>query len=67
VNYPAAIDDVARQIRENVISRIESLTGLRVSEVNIAVTDLVFPEPEPPPTASAGSPSPAGEQTSRVQ
>lgn len=41
--YPATIHEVAESVRQNVIDRIESLTGLEVVEVNIAVTDLVFP------------------------
>ncbi len=41
--YPATIHEVAESVRQNVIDRIQSLTGLEVVEVNIAVTDLVFP------------------------
>lgn len=43
VQYPATINEVASSVRENVIDRIEKLTGLEVVEVNIAVTDLAFP------------------------
>lgn len=43
VTYPASIHQVADAVRENVIERIESMTGLEVVEVNIAVVDLVFP------------------------
>ena len=43
VQYPAAITEVASSVRDNVIDRIEKLTGLEVVEVNIAVTDLAFP------------------------
>ena len=43
VQYPATITEVASSVRDNVISRIEKLTGLEVVEVNIAVTDLAFP------------------------
>lgn len=42
VAYPASITEVASSVRENVIDRIEKLTGLEVVEVNIAVTDLAF-------------------------
>ena len=49
--YPATIHEVAQSVRDNVIDRIERLTGLEVVEVNIAVTNLVFPgettDPEP--------------------
>jgi uncharacterized alkaline shock family protein YloU len=43
VQYPATITEVAKSVRDNVINRIETLTGLEVVEVNIAVTDLSFP------------------------
>ena len=31
-------------LRQNVIRRVENLTGLEVTEVNIAVNDVTFPE-----------------------
>lgn len=43
VRYPASITDVTGSVRQNVIDRIESMTGLEVVEVNIAVNDLSFP------------------------
>ncbi|HVM12824.1 MAG TPA: Asp23/Gls24 family envelope stress response protein [Egibacteraceae bacterium] len=46
MEYPASIHEVAESIRQNVIDRIESMTGLEVVEVNIAVNDLVFPGAE---------------------
>ncbi|MFA9432967.1 Asp23/Gls24 family envelope stress response protein [Egicoccus sp. AB-alg2] len=42
VQYPATIQEVASSVRQNVIDRVEELTGLEVVEVNIAVTDLRF-------------------------
>jgi len=35
-------------VRNNVINRVENLTGLRVTEVNITVNDVLFPEEERP-------------------
>ena len=46
VSYPVPIPQVASQVRENVIDRVESLTGLEVVEVNIAVIGLDFPGEE---------------------
>ena len=43
VNLPA----VAAAVRNNVVSRVESMTGLIVKEVNVVVTDLYFPGEEP--------------------
>ncbi|MDH5293812.1 MAG: Asp23/Gls24 family envelope stress response protein, partial [Acidimicrobiia bacterium] len=42
VRYGYPIPALAQQVRENVIARIESDTGLMVKEVNIEVDDLVF-------------------------
>lgn len=50
VDYGESIPQVAEQVRENVIKRIEGITGLSVTEVNVNVDDLYFPgddeEPE---------------------
>lgn len=43
IRYPASIPTVTDGVRENVVERIESLTGLDVVEVNIVVVDLDFP------------------------
>lgn len=42
VRYPYPIHETAQAVRDNVIDRIESMTGLHVVEVNVAVTDLSF-------------------------
>lgn len=44
--YPASIPQVSDSVRQNVIDRVESLTGLEVVEVNIGVMDLQFPGDE---------------------
>lgn len=38
------IADVSKAVRDNVIRRVENLTGLEVTEVNITVKDMVIPE-----------------------
>ena len=47
VEYGESIPRVAQQIRETVIRRIEGITGLRVTEVNVAVDDVHVPGEEP--------------------
>lgn len=42
VEYGEPIPRVAQSVRENVIKRVEGLTGLSVAEVNITVNDLHF-------------------------
>lgn len=46
IEYGESIPRVAQQIRENVIRRIEGITGLSVTEVNVAVNDLHLPGDE---------------------
>lgn len=51
VEYGESIPQVANQVRENVVKRIEGITGLSVTEVNVTVNDLYFPgdDVESPP------------------
>jgi uncharacterized alkaline shock family protein YloU len=44
VNYGQAIPRITEAVRSNVIRRVENLTGLRVTEVNIVVSDVQVPE-----------------------
>lgn len=46
VEYGESIPAVSAQVRENVIARIEGITGLDVTEVNVDVNDLWFPGDE---------------------
>ncbi|MEU6526784.1 Asp23/Gls24 family envelope stress response protein [Streptomyces sp. NPDC046924] len=46
VHYGAAIADTAADVRTNVITAIERMTGLEVVEVNIAVDDVRLPDEE---------------------
>ena len=46
VEYGRTIHQLAEAVRGNVIRRVEDLVGLRVTEVNIAVSDIFFPQQE---------------------
>ena len=51
IDYGESIPRVSQAIRDNIIKRIEGITGLSVTEVNVTVNDLFFPgdeEPEQP-------------------
>jgi len=53
IEYGESIPQVAELLRDNISKRIEGITGLRVTEVNITVNDLHFPgddeqQPEEP-------------------
>jgi uncharacterized alkaline shock family protein YloU len=47
VDYGESIPRVAEATRRNVINRVENLTGLRVTEVNILVSDVQIPDQQP--------------------
>ena len=47
VEYGKTIPQLSEAVRRNVISRVQSLTGLRVVEVNITVNDVLLPEELP--------------------
>ena len=46
VEYGRTIHQTAEAVRSNVMRRVEDLLGLRVTEVNIAVNDIFFPQQE---------------------
>jgi len=46
VDYGIPIVDLANSVRDNVISRIERLTGLEVTEVNVSIDDVHLEEDE---------------------
>lgn len=51
VDYGVSIPDVAQAVRDNVIERIERMTGLQVTEVNVSIDDVFLGDdsaPEPP-------------------
>jgi uncharacterized alkaline shock family protein YloU len=43
VEYGESIPKVAEAVRANVLARVEGITGLSVTEVNVAINDLYFP------------------------
>src|SRR5919112_2735380 len=46
VEYGRPIPQVSEAVRSNVIRRVENLVGLRVTEVNITVNDVLLPRPQ---------------------
>jgi len=43
VEYGESIPRVAKEIRDNVVRRVEGMTGLSVTEVNVEINDMHFP------------------------
>ena len=48
VRYGFKIQDVCKQIQQNVKNSIETMTGLNVSQVNIFVQSIAFDKPAKP-------------------
>jgi uncharacterized alkaline shock family protein YloU len=44
--YGKSIPQLSEAVRRNVINRVENLVGLRVTEVNIEVGNIYFPDEE---------------------
>ena len=44
--YGKSIPQLTEAVRRNVVNRVESLVGLRVTEVNITVGNIYFPQEE---------------------
>ena len=44
VPYGRSIPELVKTLRDTMIERVEGLTGLEVTEVNITVKDVSFPE-----------------------
>lgn len=47
VEYGYSVPQLTEAVRRNVINRVENLTGLRVTEVNITVNDIQVSEERP--------------------
>jgi uncharacterized alkaline shock family protein YloU len=46
IEYGSNILELVGRVRDRVTERVESLTGLRVTELNVTVSDVVFPDGE---------------------
>ncbi len=44
VEYGRNILELVEQVRDMISERVENITGLRVTELNVTVSDIVFPE-----------------------
>ncbi len=47
IKFGASIPRVAQAVRANISNQIKEMTGLQTREVNIAVTDIAFPDKAP--------------------
>lgn len=47
IEYGGNISQLAERVRSSITKRVEDLTGLRVTELNVTVSDVVFAEDRP--------------------
>ena len=50
VEYGVSIVDITQAVRQNVMQRIQRMTGLEVTEVNVTVDDIFLEDEEQEPT-----------------
>jgi uncharacterized alkaline shock family protein YloU len=79
IEYGRNILDLVGQVRNRITQRVESLTGLRVTELNVTVSDIIFHEgesdgqeettrrPEPESPASSGGGPLAEDETTELR
>ncbi|MCK9794769.1 Asp23/Gls24 family envelope stress response protein [Isoptericola sp. 4D.3] len=53
-DYGVSIADLAQAVRRNVITSIERMTGLEVTEVNVNVNDVHLPDDDEPEAGKRG-------------
>ncbi len=58
VDYGIAIPDLAAAVRRNVITAVERMTGLEVTEVNIKVSDVHMPGQDKDGSEDSSEPEP---------
>src|ERR687889_1448139 len=46
IEYNKNILETVEEVRRRITDRVESLTGLRIKELNATITDITFPEKE---------------------
>ncbi len=44
--YGKSIPQLSETVRQNIVNRVENLVGMSVTEVNLMVTDVFFPQQE---------------------
>lgn len=54
IEYGENVSRLAERVRSSVTERVENLTGLRVTELNVTVSDVVFPEGDTRPAGGSG-------------
>ena len=66
IDYGRNIKEAAGEVRRRIVDQIETMTGLSVTELNVVVGDIVFPEDEG--YVSTGTrQAPPGEETAEIR
>ena len=64
IEYDKNILHTVEEVRRRITERIQSLTGLRIKELNATITDITFPEKEVRRRIGSGSPTREREEVS---
>src|SRR5215213_5978655 len=60
IEYNKNILQTVEEVRRRITERVETMTGLRIKELNATITDITFPEKEA--RLRLGSPQPPSEE-----
>ena len=70
IEYNKNILQTVEEVRRRITDRVESLTGLRIKELNATITDITFPEGETayrlPPASSTSEPEESPEEATET-
>ena len=66
IDYGRNIREAAGEVRRRIVDQVETMTGLSVTELNVVIGDIVFPEDEGYVTSGARQ-TPAGEETAEIR
>jgi uncharacterized alkaline shock family protein YloU len=62
IEYGSNILDLVQRVRDRITERVEGLTGLRVTELNVTVSDIIFPDGEEAEVRRGGLESSPGDE-----
>ena len=66
IDYGRNIKEAAGEVRRKIVDQVETMTGLSVTELNVVIGDIVFPEDEG--YVSSGTRQiPPGEETAEIR
>ena len=67
IDYGRNIREAANEVRRRIVDQVETMTGLSVTELNVVIGDIVFPEEEGYVSSSAGRAPAKEDETAEIR